>query len=380
MALLSVAIIVKNAEDTIERLVASCKQFADDIVIVDTGSTDKTLELISKEPPVKVFNFEWCDDFSAARNFAFSKCKNQWIMWLDADDVVPEVSIAAINTAKETLLNENQLIQVFCPYHLTFNEDGTPRFKTMRERIVNTMNGGQWIGAVHEYFNPFNQLMGEYDATNNYIIIEHRPVKTTSEKDPLRNLRILINEGLKHAKEGTIDARNTFYLANEYKDIGQYANAIATYKVFLEQGYCEWEKYYVLQQMAFCYKQPDTYNSTEWFNCLTAATQLLPERAEAWFELGYHYYSSEEFKKAMPYFAAAEHCELPTSGFIRTEVYEHLAADLFSVCLHRCGYHDLAIRYAKVAYYRSPDKKRIISNIEFYMEALAEQKKGYLNA
>jgi len=79
---LSLAMIVKNAQATLERCLTDCKAVVDEMVIVDTGSTDGSIE-IAKKFTDKVYHFDWIDDFSAARNYAFSKCSYPWILWMD---------------------------------------------------------------------------------------------------------------------------------------------------------------------------------------------------------------------------------------------------------------------------------------------------------
>ena len=96
---ISVCLIVKNEEDVIGRCLESVKGFADEIIVVDTGSSDKTKEFVSKFTD-KLYDFEWIDDFSAARNYAFSKAKCDYLFWLDADDVVLPEDVVKINNLK----------------------------------------------------------------------------------------------------------------------------------------------------------------------------------------------------------------------------------------------------------------------------------------
>ena len=84
---ISVCLIVKNEEDVIERCLESVKGFSDELIVVDTGSSDKTKEIVRKFTD-KLYDFEWIDNFSAARNYAFSKAKCDYLFWLDADDIV----------------------------------------------------------------------------------------------------------------------------------------------------------------------------------------------------------------------------------------------------------------------------------------------------
>ena len=84
---LSVCMIVKNEEKTLARCLYSIKDIADEIVVVDTGSTDKTTD-IAQEFGAKVFSLDWKDDFSAARNFSLEKATGAWILIIDADEVL----------------------------------------------------------------------------------------------------------------------------------------------------------------------------------------------------------------------------------------------------------------------------------------------------
>ncbi|MBK7632424.1 MAG: glycosyltransferase family 2 protein [Ignavibacteriales bacterium] len=85
MPTLSLSMIVKNEERHLARCLSSVKDVVDEIVIVDTGSTDNTIE-IAESFNAKIFHFDWVNDFSAARNFALTKCIGNWILYLDADE------------------------------------------------------------------------------------------------------------------------------------------------------------------------------------------------------------------------------------------------------------------------------------------------------
>ncbi|MEL4024101.1 glycosyltransferase family 2 protein [Lysinibacillus endophyticus] len=85
---ISLAMIVKNEGKYIERCLNSVKELVDEIVIVDTGSTDNTISRIKQFPNIKLFEFEWCDDFSIARNYSIEKTTGDYILVLDADEYV----------------------------------------------------------------------------------------------------------------------------------------------------------------------------------------------------------------------------------------------------------------------------------------------------
>ena len=82
---LSVCMIVKNEERFLGQCLASVKDIADELIVIDTGSTDRTVE-IAREHGAQVGNFEWCNDFAAARNASIAPATGDWILFLDADE------------------------------------------------------------------------------------------------------------------------------------------------------------------------------------------------------------------------------------------------------------------------------------------------------
>ncbi len=84
---LSLCMIVKNEEENIGRCLASVKPVVDEMIVVDTGSTDRTID-IAKAFGAQVYDFEWTNNFAEARNFSLSKAAGDWILVLDADEVI----------------------------------------------------------------------------------------------------------------------------------------------------------------------------------------------------------------------------------------------------------------------------------------------------
>lgn len=100
MITISLCMIVKDEEDVIGRCLDCVKDIMDEIIIVDTGSTDRTKEIVSAYTS-NIYDFEWIDDFSAARNYSFSKATKDYIMWLDADDVLLSKDIIKLKNLKK---------------------------------------------------------------------------------------------------------------------------------------------------------------------------------------------------------------------------------------------------------------------------------------
>src|SRR5437762_3933662 len=85
--LLSAAMIVRDEEHRLDECLASIEDFVDEVVVVDTGSTDAT-KRIARRRGARVFDFSWCDDFAAARNRSLELARGQWILYIDADERV----------------------------------------------------------------------------------------------------------------------------------------------------------------------------------------------------------------------------------------------------------------------------------------------------
>lgn len=203
---ISLCMIVKNEETVIGRCLDSVKGIFDEIIIVDTGSVDKTKE-ICKKYTEKIYDFIWNDDFSAARNFAFSKGNCDYLCWLDADDIIENEDAMKIIDMKQKL---NQADTFMMKYVVSENNDGTSNFEFYRERIVKNCSKAVFHGFIHECIVPFGKI--EYCD----IKIKHRKLKIG---DPERNLKIY----LKHKAKGTpFDARSTYYFAKEYFYLKKY--------------------------------------------------------------------------------------------------------------------------------------------------------------
>ena len=92
---LSACVITKNEEENIGTWLTSMKKIADEMIVVDTGSTDRTVEM-AKEAGARVFHHAWQNDFAAAKNCALEKAKGDWILFLDADEYFSPQTIAKV--------------------------------------------------------------------------------------------------------------------------------------------------------------------------------------------------------------------------------------------------------------------------------------------
>ena len=139
----SLCMIVKDEEAVLERCLNSAAALADEIVIVDTGSSDATKEIAGRFTD-RIYDFPWKDDFAAARNFSFSLAEGEYVMWLDADDVLPEDSLRLLLAKKASLSGDVDVIML--PYETAFDETGKAVFSCERERVIRNCGQCVWTG------------------------------------------------------------------------------------------------------------------------------------------------------------------------------------------------------------------------------------------
>ncbi len=144
---LSVCMIVKNEADVLGDCLKDASGFADELVIVDTGSTDETKKIASGYTD-KVFEFAWCDDFAAARNFSYEKATCDFIMWLDADDrITPENAEKIIKWKNRMSIEDPGTVKmVIAGYDRP--ENGGVFFYP---RIIRRDSDIEWEGILHEH-------------------------------------------------------------------------------------------------------------------------------------------------------------------------------------------------------------------------------------
>ena len=183
MAEISLCMIVKNEEHNLADCLNCVTGVVDEINIIDTGSTDKTVE-IAKRYTDRIFYFDWIDDFAAARNFSYSKSTKSFTMWLDADDLLTQENRNKLLNLKG-VLNEG-IDYVVALYRTHYNDDDSPNLIFPKARITRTAMGILWKGAVHEDL----EIQGKGLTTD--LIIDHKNKDHTPSMT--RDMRILKKE------------------------------------------------------------------------------------------------------------------------------------------------------------------------------------------
>lgn len=243
--MLTLNMIVKNEEKILPVCVKSVKDFVDEIIIVDTGSTDSTVD-IAKSFGAQVEYFTWCDDFSAARNYALSFVRTPWVLWLDADDLVlnphvlPHITQLAHkrqcqaiwSTYKQDETCHQRRLQIFKPKHFT------------------------WQGVVHE--NPIAHKPHLMTHDLSELVIQHRKPQERRPEAAIKYLDILLNK----------DPENWLGLAESYRFLAAHPDdqaKINEYKTAAEHYY--WQ----------ASQEPDVNDGTKYmalFNCARISMEL----------------------------------------------------------------------------------------------------------
>jgi len=368
MPSISLCMIVKNEEEVLANCLGSVAEICDEIIIVDTGSTDNTKEVARKFTD-KIYDFTWIDDFSAARNYSFSLATKDYILWLDADDVILPEELKKFKKLKKHL--PSHVYAVSMNYVLETDEKGNPTFHYRRNRLLKRSKGFKWVGAVHEYIAVYGNIL-EAD-----ISIHHK--KKHKKVDPQaigRNLKIYENR-IKKGEE--FSPRDLFYYANELKDHQQYKKAIIYYQEFLDgkKGWVE-DNIRACIYMADCYGRLGEKDMQ--LMALLKTFQYDEPRSEACCRIGDIFQSTKDFKTSIFWYELALKMKhKKTGGFhntIYTTWYPHLA---LCVSYWQLGNVEESIKHHEITKQYIPNHPKVLFNEEFFQNYMKQQKESKSN-
>lgn len=345
--------IVKNESEVLRRALDGVKNLCDEIVIVDTGSTDDTKQ-IAREYTDKVFDFPWCDDFSAARNFALGKITTDYWLWLDADDILSPRTASAISKFMRAGANGADVIML--PYVLSTDGRGKPTFSYYRERIMKTDGGFRWEGRVHEAVAPHGRI-----EKLPYPVLHAKP---SGRSNGSRNLDIYRRAA---ARGDVFSPRETYYYARELYFNGDEGGARKEFERFLTMpGGFYVNKIDACVMLSRIYRQAGDSESALGF----AAYSFIygPPSGEACCELGELYFDKGDYATAAQWYGLA--VRLKPDGkdgaFVDGERYGFIPLLQLTVCYDRMGEHKKAFRYHLRAERRNPNHPSVAHNREYF--------------
>lgn len=211
---LSVCMIVKNEENNLKRLLPALKGVVDELVIVDTGSSDKTKE-VALQFTDKIYDFEWCDDFSAARNESLKYATKDYILWLDGDDLIAKQDISILKFH----LSKHPNTGVF----LTLVDKRPDReFHSLQLRVFPNHKNLKFKGKVHEQISFDVEESGiKYTTCQINIIHLGYTSPEAVEQKLYRNLDILKKE----ITENENDFKTILFIAKTLLGVGKIEEA-----------------------------------------------------------------------------------------------------------------------------------------------------------
>ncbi len=283
MKTLSLCMIVKNELENLRELLPQIKDFADEIIIVDTGSQDGTFEYLKSVDFIKLFKIKWENDFSKARNFSITHATKDFILWLDADDRI------FFNENFKSRLDKNYV------YFLKVKNSSDDTF-FYQLRIFPNFRGLKFQGRVHEqvvfdiekfeivYLDEIEIVHTGYESRN-ILIKKHK-----------RNIEIL--NSIKNK-----DFYDFLQLAESYKIIGEYEKSLENLKKLLN-----FKELFQKNIEIFCFIHFEIYRIEKLLNFEFPEKWLFKVESIAYkfpvifYHIARYFYRNRDFKKSKEYF------------------------------------------------------------------------------
>ncbi len=284
----SCCLIVKNEISQIESCLKSVRPHVEEIVVVDTGSTDGTFDVCSRYADIHE-RYSDCNDsegrildFSMARQRSFDLARQPWVMWVDGDDeVVGADKIGALISGLAARGDSGPAMLMF-PYEYSHDAVGNVTCLHYRERVCSPKEAFRWVNPVHEVLSPVGSA--NMVKTDDVRII-HRRFQSGKTIEPGRNLRIL---KAYYDKVGDSDVRQLYYLGLEYANAGDLRTSIEFHKKYVARSGWDDEKCLACLEIAKHHQTFGEYDQAiDW---ALKATTVKENWGETYFSLGKSYY------------------------------------------------------------------------------------------
>lgn len=354
MITLALAMIVKNEESVLARCLDSVKDIVDELIIVDTGSTDKTVE-IAKKYTDNVYHFKWINDFSAARNYAFDQATTDYIMWLDADDIVPADELEKMRALKSEIDQKTDIVMM--RYNVGFDDDGNVTMSNFRERWMKRATNLRWSEPVHECITPAGVIQQVEIAINH-----GEKVRTHTT----RNLDI-------YEAQTELTARGTFYFARELATHNRFEEAIDNYERFLSSGN-GWKEDNIRAciDLASCYEAIG--RKAEQLNVLFKSFTYDPPRSEVCCKIGTYFFTEANYPQALYWYDLATTPNAQKeAGFFTKDYCDFIPYIQMCIIFDRIGNHEQALEYHKKSQLLKPDHPSVIFNEDYFSRLFANK-------
>src|ERR1700722_9445106 len=219
-ALISLCMIVKDEEGSLPACLGCVADLVDEIIVVDTGSTDATRD-VARRCGARVHEFPWCDDFAAARNQSLHHATGDWLFWLDADDRIDGANRLRLRLLFANLPDENV---AYLMRYVALNDGAPGRTSAVdHAKLFRNLPQIRWEYRVHEQILPaVTRLGGRIQPTD--VVIHHLGYQDANEvqRKLERNRRLLELDAADHPDHPVI----LFNLGRTYLRLGRVAEAV----------------------------------------------------------------------------------------------------------------------------------------------------------
>jgi glycosyltransferase involved in cell wall biosynthesis len=355
------ALIVANEADTLARCLTSIREWVDEIVIVDTGSRDRTRD-IARRYTRRIYDFVWHRDFAEAREFSFRHAPTDWVFWLDADDVVEHA-----DRIRGLLHHVPRDVKGFYWRYIYHQDEcGTPTCELWRERLVRNDHTFHWSGRVHEVLVPVHPVRFE---RSDDVTIVHQPDLESRERHSRRNIEILCEE---YAHRLEPEPRLLLYLGYEYRDLHEWDEALYYLSRYVHVSQWEHEKYAAQISIAYVYQHKHEYHPA--IEAAMAALKLLPEWPQAYFSLASSYYFLHDWAKVVEWSDVGRRLNIPdTLSPINLAELKYGWIVYYTNALYHLGRIEDALEWTRIALERCPGIEWHVENERVFRQALEEQ-------
>jgi len=364
---LTCVLIVKNEEELLSRCLSSLhfqpdeesllaikphwpvegRPIWDELVVVDTGSTDRTVE-IAKSYGARVEHFDWVNDYSAARNFAESLCQGDYIYWQDADEIMVaghELIRAIVEKGEEVAVRPKMIF--------TRDEFGKSAQTYPRQDLLHKRGSHVWKGTVHEWTE------GPAGRVEDGILIEQLP-RSGGDRSHGNMLDMLRQNLLALPSE-----RHFFYLAREHSYASHHYEVIGLCDQLLTLP-VEWP----IQRSHAAILKGNALKAlqrpAEARGAYLRAIQEWGAWAEPYWALGVLHYDLQQWAEGAAWFAACLPFDLPAGYFVDEAIYSWRRYDMLAVCLSKIGRLEEARWYGEKALAVRPEDQRLQDNMQWY--------------
>ena len=356
---ITVYAISKNEEQFVDRWVDSMSE-ADNIVVLDTGSTDKTVEKLKQKGVLTYSQNVSPWRFDTARNISLSLVPKDTDVCVCTD--LDEIFEKGWRKKIENVWDKNTQILKY-KYVWSVLENGQDGISFLQEKI-HSLNNFVWKYPVHEILTPKKEISPNEIKTCKILILKHFPDPTKSRSQYLNLLELSVKEDPK-------SDRNTHYLAREYMFAGNYENAIKTFKKHLTLKSATWaeERSASYRYMGDCYLKLNKQNLAK--KSYEKAIQESFNTREPYLSLAQFYYNKKDYLNAI--FVIKNMLEIKTKTLTyitNPNCWNDYPLDMLSFCYYNLKQYPLAYYYCTQALALNPTDKRLKNNLKIFQELL----------